>query len=114
DAWAGLAPESRLLHGAPPQLDLYDGGAASPEELREAALAAEDAARPVPGVSNSEGGGASSSRSVFALATSHGFSGAYVATGYGLSASVLAGSGGEMVRDYARDSARHSINMEVS
>ena len=112
DAWAGLAPESRLLHGAPPQLDLDDGGAASPEQLREAALAAEDAARAVPGVSNSEGGGASASRSVFALATSHGFSGAYVATGYGLSASVLAGSGGEMVRDYAHHSARHRSKLE--
>lgn len=112
DAWAGLAPESRLLHGAPPQLDLDDGGVVSPEALKEAALAAEDAARAVAGVSNSEGGGASASRAVWALATSHGFAGAYAATGYGLSASVLAGSGGDMVRDYAHHSARHRHKLE--
>lgn len=112
DAWAGLAPENRLLHGAPPQLDLDDGGIVSPEALKEAALAAEDAARAVAGVSNSEGGGASASRSVWALATSHGFAGAYAATGYGLSASVLAGSGGDMVRDYAHHSARHRHKLE--
>jgi PmbA protein len=112
DAWAGLAPEDRLLHGAPPQLDLDDGGGVSPEALKEAALAAEDAARAVAGVSNSEGGGASASRSVFALATSHGFAGAYAATGYGLSASVLAGTGGAMVRDYGHHSARHRHRLE--
>jgi len=112
DAWAGLAPEDRLLHGPIPQLDLDDGGIVSPEALKEAALAAEDAARAVNGVSNSEGGGASASRSIWALATSHGFAGAYAATGYGLSASVLAGSGGEMVRDYAHHSARHRGKLE--
>ncbi len=40
------------------------------------------------------------------------FPGAYAATGYGLSASVLAGSGGEMVRDYAHHSARHRHKLE--
>jgi PmbA protein len=73
DAWAGLAPKERLMHGAPPLLDLDDGGDVSPESLREAAQAAEDAARAVPGVTNSEGGSASGSRSIWALATSHGF-----------------------------------------
>lgn len=111
DAWAGLAPADRLLRGAIPLLDLDDfangRGEASPESLRDAALAAEDAARAVAGVTNSEGGAASASRSVWALATSHGFAGAYAATGYGLSASVLAGEGGDMVRDYAYSSVRH-------
>jgi len=114
DAWAGLAPEDRLLHGAPPLLDLDDGGEASPESLKEAALAAEDAARAVAGVTNSEGGGASASRSIWALATSHGFAAAYAASGYGLSASVLAGSGGSMVRDYAHHSARHRDRLEAA
>jgi PmbA protein len=116
DAWAGLAPKERLMHGAPPLLDLDDGGDVSPESLREAAQAAEDAARAVPGVTNSEGGSASGSRSIWALATSHGFAAAYAATGYGLSASVLAGTtegGGEMVRDYAYSSARHRRALEA-
>ncbi|MBJ6120165.1 TldD/PmbA family protein [Sphingomonas mollis] len=106
DAWAGLAPAERLLHGAPPQLDLDDGGEASPESLRDAALATEAAARDVAGVTNSEGGGASASRSIWALATSTGFAGAYATTAYGLSASVVAGEGSAMQRDHAHHAAR--------
>ncbi|MEV9226448.1 DNA gyrase modulator, partial [Klebsiella pneumoniae] len=51
DAWAGLAPAERLMHGTPPLLDIDDlaqgGSEPSPEALRDAALAAEDAARAV-------------------------------------------------------------------
>ncbi|CAN5456453.1 TldD/PmbA family protein [soil metagenome] len=112
DAWAGLAPEDRLLKGAPPQLDLDDGGAVAPEELKAAALAAEDAARAVAGVTNSEGGGANAHRAQWAIATSHGFAACYAATSYGVSASVLAGEGGAMVRDYDYHSARHRAALE--
>ena len=112
DPWAGLAPADRLMHGAPPQLDLDDGGEASPEGLRELAMEAEDAARAVAGVTNSEGGGASASRGVWALATSHGFAQAYATTGYGVSASVLAGEGGGMERDYAHHAARKRIHLD--
>jgi PmbA protein len=113
DRWAGLAPEARLMKGAPPLLDLDDGGEISPAELREAARAAEEAARAVAGVTNSEGGGASASRSLWALATSHGFCGAYATTGYGLSASVIAGEGSGMQRDYAFTSARHRSRLDA-
>ena len=80
--------------------------------LKERALAAEDAARAVAGVTNSEGGGASANRSVVALATSHGFAGSYAATSYGVSASVLAGTGGGMERDYAHHATRHFDRLE--
>ncbi|HEX8555294.1 MAG TPA: metallopeptidase TldD-related protein, partial [Sphingomonas sp.] len=112
DQWAGLAPAERLMRGDAPLLDLDDRGTGSPDELRDLALAAEDAARSVPGVTNSEGGSASASRSVWALATSHGFASAYATTSYGLSASVLAGEGGAMQRDYAHHSARHRTRLE--
>ena len=113
DEWAGLAPAERLLHGAVPLLDLDDRGDPQPAELRDLALAAEDAARAVPGVTNSEGGGASAGRSVWALATSTGFAGAYSSSGYGLSASVLAtGRDGAMQRDYAHHTARHRSRLE--
>lgn len=113
DRWAGLAPQERLLHGAPPLLDLADGDEPTPAELREWALQAEDAARAVPGVTNSEGGGASASRSVWALATSHGFAGAYAATAYSLSASVLAGDAATgMERDYAHHAARKRAHLD--
>ena len=113
DKWAGLAPQERLLHGAPPMLDLDDGGEIAPTELRAMAEAAEDAARAVPGVTNSEGGGASASRSVGAFATSHGFAGGYSGTSYGVSASVVAGTGGGMQRDYDYSSTRHRAHLSA-
>ncbi|USU12518.1 TldD/PmbA family protein [Sphingomonadaceae bacterium OTU29THOMA1] len=113
DKWSGLAPQDRLMNGAPPLLDLDDGGTLTPAELRELALEAEDTARAVPGVTNSEGGGASASRSIWALATSHGFAGAYAATAYSLSASVLAGDAANgMERDYAHHAARKRAHLE--
>ncbi|WP_066482557.1 MULTISPECIES: TldD/PmbA family protein [unclassified Sphingomonas] len=113
DPWAGLAPADRLLHGAPPLLDLDDGGEGDPATLKARALAAEDAARAVPGITNSDGGSASFGRSTVALATSHGFAGSYSATSYGVSASVHAGPTGDMRGDYAFHSARHEKRLEA-
>jgi PmbA protein len=113
DQWAGLAPAERLMHGAAPLLDLADDGAVTPAELHELASQAEEAARSVPGVTNSEGGGAGASSAVWALATSHGFTGAYATTGYSVSASVIAGQGGGMQRDYAFHSARHRARLDA-
>ncbi|RED16259.1 TldD/PmbA family protein [Parasphingopyxis lamellibrachiae] len=112
DAYAGLAPADRLFHNALPDLDIDDGCDAEPEALRASALEAEDAARAVDGVTNSEGGGASASRSIMALATSHGFCGGYQASNYGCSASVIAGEGSDMQRDYAYRTARHLADLD--
>jgi PmbA protein len=62
----------------------------------------------VPGVTNSEGGGASHGRVRVALATSHGFAGAYGMSSHMVSASVIAGDGDGMERDYDYSSARHA------
>ncbi len=113
DAFAGLAPEERLMRGSLPELDLRDAIEMHPQALRERALMAEDAARSVGGVTNSEGAGASMSQAVTALATSHGFAASYSGTGHGISASVLAGEGGGMQRDYAYHSARHFDDLDV-
>jgi len=112
DKWAGLAPEERLLTGPLADLDLDDPHESSAETLRDVAMAAEDAARAVAGVTNSEGGGASAGRAVMALATSTGFRGGKSATSFGCSASVLAGEGGGMQRDYAWHSARHFADLD--
>ena len=112
DKWAGLAPADRLLTGAIPDLDIDDGGDPASETLRDLALAAEDAARAIAGVTNSEGGGGSAGRAVTALATSGGFRGGKRSTSYGASASVLAGTGADMQRDYAWHSARHFADLE--
>lgn len=113
DKYAGLAPQDRLLSGSPVAIDGDDGADPDPASLRAIALAAEDAARAVPGVTNSEGGGASAGRSIVALATSHGFAGAYSTSGYSVSASVIAGSGDAMERDYAYHSVRHFDELEA-
>ena len=113
DAYAGLAPEDRLMRHTPPALDTDDGVEVSPQQLRERALAAEDAARAVAGVTNSEGASASHSRGVFALATSHGFAGGYTGSNHSVAASVLAGEGGGMQRDYAHSSRRHLSDVEA-
>lgn len=113
DSFAGLAPEDRLMHGTLPQLDMHDETEIRPQDLRERALTAEDAARSVSGVTNSEGASASASQAIMALATSHGFAAGYTGTSHGISASVLAGEGGGMERDYAFHSARHIGDLDA-
>ena len=108
DPYAGLAPEELLAKGPFPALDLEDASEPTPQQLRAMAEEAEDAARAVAGVTNSEGGSAGFGRSVMALATSHGFSAGYGATSHSISASVVAGQGGGMQRDYAWRQARHA------
>ncbi len=112
DQYAGLAPEDLILKSDPHPIDGDDGEDPEPEVLREMALQAEDAARAVSGVTNSEGGGASAGRASVALATSHGFSGAYSTSGYSVSASVIAGEGDGMERDYAYDSKRYFEDLD--
>jgi PmbA protein len=114
DPYAGLAPEDRLMRGLPLDLDLDDTSEVSPQSLKDRALIAEEAARSVSGVTNSEGAGASAGRMVMALATSHGFVGGYSGSSHSLSASVLAGEGGGMQRDYAYSSVRHLSDLEVA
>lgn len=112
DPYAGLAPAERLLRGDLPMIDSDDGADPSPAELKDGALAVEDAARAVTGVTNSDGGGVSAGRTVIALASSAGFARGYSASGYGIWASVLAGTGGDMQRDHASHSARHYADLD--
>ena len=112
DPYAGLAPQELLQRGEPPALDSGDGIDPDPQELRARALDAEQAALAVAGVTNSGGAGASASGATLALATSGGFSGAYRSTGHSCSASVIAGEGAGMHRDFASHSARHLEDLD--
>jgi PmbA protein len=114
DPYSGLAPAEMLCKGDIAETDSDDGGDPDPQSLREVALACEDAARAVPGVTNSEGAGTSAGRSIFALATSHGFAGVRQSSGYGLSASVLAGDGDGKERDYEGRAARHREDLPTA
>ncbi len=111
DPYAGLAPREMLASGPFPQLDLAEPAEPDPALLRAAAAESEDAARSVAGVTNSEGGSASAGRSSFALVTSDGFAGAYEGSSSGLSASVIAGEGSGMQRDYAFRTARYYADL---
>lgn len=114
DPFAGLAPEELLHRGPLADIDADDGGDADPAALRAMALAAEGAALAVPGVTNSSGGSASASASTIALATSAGFAEAYRVTGYGSSASVIAGEGAGMQRDHAWHGTRHLSDLDCA
>lgn len=114
DPYAGLAPSDMLARGPFDDLDLFDPAveALQPDQLRAIAEAAEDAARAVPGIVNSEGGSASAGTSVMALATSHGFRGSVRGSSVSTSAVVVAGSGASMQRDYEWHQARHLADLE--
>ena len=66
----------------------------------------------IPQVTNSEGAGISTGRTVIALATSAGFARGYTASGYSGWASVIAGEGGDMQRDHASHCVRHFADLD--
>jgi PmbA protein len=106
DPVCGIAPEE-LLARSWPDLDLADKSRPSARALLAMAAEAEDAARAVKGVTNSEGAEASWGRTSVMLAASNGFSGGYRRSGYSLSCAVLGGEGTGMERDYEWSSAVH-------
>ncbi len=111
DSYAGLAPKDNLYTGDNSDLDLLDAGEPDPADLREAALQAEEAARAVAGVTNSNGATAGYDRGVFALVTSHGFARGFGSSSHSLSASMVAGAGGDKQTDYAYRTQRHRADL---
>jgi PmbA protein len=111
DPYQGLA-DPALLAKTVSDLDLYDATVVTADELREAALAAEEAALAVPGVTNSGGSGASAGLGGLVLATSHGFVGHYLGSRFGRSTSVIAGQGTGMERDYEYSSRLHFADLD--
>jgi PmbA protein len=113
DPHCGLADEG-LLASHFPDLDICERHEPTPERLAEMAGRAEDAARAVPGVTNSEGAEATWGLSTVAMAASNGFTGAYSRSHNGLSVSVLAGQGTAMERDYEYATAVFSGDLDSS
>lgn len=111
DPHCGLA-EPPLLAREVPELDLCDAREPGPEELAERARRAEDAARAVKGVSNSEGAEAGWSLSRVFLVASNGFAGSYTVSRHSFGVSVLAGEGTRMERDYDFSSAVHATDLK--
>ena len=98
DPHCGLA-DSDLLASLIPDLDICERDEPTPDDLAEMAGRAEDAARAVAGVTNSEGAEASWGLSTVAMAASNGFAGTYSRSRHCISVSVLAGEGTAMERD---------------
>jgi PmbA protein len=111
DPYCGLA-EPDMLAKTIPDLDLVDHVEPSPDALETRAMATEEAARAVAGITNSEGAEATWSRTDVALAASNGFHGTYARSGHGISVSVVAGEGSAMQTDYDFASAIHGSDLE--
>ena len=112
DPFAGLAELARLAKRFP-ELDLLDETIPTGDSLTDAARAAEDAARAVKGVTNSGGGSAGWSLAGLVLATSHGFSGSYLVSRFGISAMAIAGEGTGMERDYESSTKTHRADLKT-
>ncbi|MFC7735488.1 TldD/PmbA family protein [Roseomonas sp. GCM10028921] len=109
-------PFGALPESVPPlasaALDMDDGVEPDVAALTARARRAEEAARAIPGVTNSEGADAGWQRSVIALAASNGFAGTYSRSGHSLSVTALAGEGTAMERDYDYASATHLPDLD--
>ncbi len=110
DAFAGLANPQRLAREEL-DLDQFDAVDVDSRTMVEQALAMEEAARAVEGVTNSGGASVSAGSSGLVLATSSGFAGQRMRSGFSRSVSVIAGEGVKMQRDYDYDSRIHYADL---
>jgi PmbA protein len=111
DEFCGLADPDEIARAAP-AIEMFDPEEPPAAVLIERARKAEEAARAVPGVTNSEGGDASWGVSRIWLAASNGFSGHYRRSSHSVAAAVLAGEGTAMERDYDWHSAIYGRDLE--
>jgi len=110
DPYCGLADPDQITRSWP-TLDMLDPAEPSAEDLIERARAAEETALATEGITNSEGADAGWGRSRVALVGSNGFAGSYAGSSHGVSASVIAGSGTAMERDYDFASAVYAKDL---
>ena len=112
DRFCGFAPAD-LLTSDIPALDIADDYEPDADKLLAMAVACEDAARSVEGITNSEGAGAGWGLATTALVPSHGLEGAYTSTSFSASCAVIGGEGDAMERDYASHTARHLADLDA-
>lgn len=110
DPFGGIADAAYLATDFP-DFDMCDSTEPDSDLLLRWAAEAEDAARAVKGVSNSEGAEAGWGKSTIAVAASNGFAQVYARSSFSLSVSVLAGDGTAMERDYDYSTAVHAEDL---
>ena len=111
DPHAGLAEPSQLATSFP-AIDVCSDETVSMDQIRDRALEAERAALAIPGVSKSNGAGASSYSGRSAIIASNGFERTSARTSFGNSVSVIAGEGTTMERDYDGHGAIYWADLE--
>lgn len=113
DPWSGLAAPDQLgAHPDPAALELCDpADYPDPSALERTALALEEAALAVDGVTQVEQASASWSRERITILQSNGFHGSYARSSIGLGASAIAGSGLGRERDYAYETRRFAEDL---
>jgi PmbA protein len=112
DPYCGLAGENDVFLGPLIDPDICDDTEPSTAQLGARAKQCEDAARSVPGVTNSEGAEASWSLSEISILASNGFAGSYTTSRHSIGAAVLAGRDTEMERDYDFCTTVHLIDLD--
>ncbi len=111
DPYLGLASPDQLARTWP-DLDLHDGSAPDEAALQARAAEAEDAARAMPDITNSNGAQAGWIETRLAVAATNGFFGQSRQTSHGIGVSVLAGAGTAMESGGDHHSARHLEDLE--
>jgi PmbA protein len=110
DKYTALAA-SDLLATNIVDLDLFDDSHIDQQDLINWSSESEDEALSIKGINNSDGAGASYSRTNIALATSEGFCQSYSTSLFSNSVSVVAGKGTNKETDYDYTVARHISDM---
>jgi PmbA protein len=111
DPFCGLADPDQLTTDIP-DVESCDIFEPDTDHLTDLANRCEEAAMAVSGVTNSEGGSAGWGMNTVAMAASNGFARSYANSSHSLSASVIAGEGTEMERDYDYTAAVFAADMD--
>lgn len=111
DDCAGLA-DADLMAPSIQDLELDSPWRLTPEDALDVAVECENAACEFEGISNSEGGTVTTSRSTRVYGNTHEFIGGYTSTQHYLSCAVVAGRGDTMQRDYWFTASRNPENLE--
>lgn len=111
DPYCGLADPDMLATNIP-DVESCDTFEPDADHLSDLANRTEQAAMAVSGVTNSEGGSAGWGMNTVAMAASNGFARSYSNSSHSLSASVIAGEGTDMERDYDYTAAVFASDLE--
>ena len=110
DPYCGLADSQQLAINIV-DVDSFDPSEPTTGTLVDWANRAEAAARGIPGITNSEGAEAGWGQATVSVAATNGFAQTYSGSHYSLSASVIAGEGTRMERDYDYTGAVYAEDM---